>query len=342
MISLSPVFMLAAFASMLWACGAARAQQPIDFKGETIGVNIGYPAGGAPDLYFRVLARHYGRHIPGKPVVVARNMPGAGTLRAANYIYNVAPRDGTELATFGSSAAMEPLMGNGQAKFEATKFTWIGSMNQEINFCGVWQTPGVATSFREMLTKETIFGASGPASFGYQHPLLLKNVFGAKVRLVTGYSGIPATYVAMQRGESNAMCGLVRTHIKTLWLSDVQEGRFKLVIQMGPRTTRALGDVPSVFDFIKTDEDRRILAFHFNQKLLGRPLAGPPNIPKGRASALRKAFQDTMRDSEFLADARKANLDIDPATSDEVEQLLHQFADYPADVIAKAKAAIGR
>src|SRR5262245_53950952 len=127
------------------------------FKGETININIGYPAGGAPDLYFRVFTRHYGRHIPGNPTIVPKNMPGAGTLRAANYLYNVAAKDGTELGNFSSSAAMEPLMDNDQARFDAAKFSWIGSMNQEINFCGVWQGPGAPTSFADMLTRETIF-----------------------------------------------------------------------------------------------------------------------------------------------------------------------------------------
>ena len=132
-------------AAALALSAPAAAQAPAalkgDFKGETINISVGYPAGGAPDLYFRVLSRHYARHIPGNPLIVIKNMPGAGTLRAANYIYNVAAKDGTELGNFSSSATMEPLMDNDQAKFEATRFSWIGSMNQEINFCGVWQRP---------------------------------------------------------------------------------------------------------------------------------------------------------------------------------------------------------
>src|SRR4051794_19433878 len=179
---------------------SAAAQAPATFKGETININIGYPAGGAPDLYFRVLSRHFGRHIPGNPIIVPKNMPGAGTLRAANYVYNVAARDGTELANFSSSATVEPLMDNDQARFDATKFSWVGSMNQEINFCGIWQRPGAPTSFADMLTKETVFASSGGlTSFGYQHPLIFKNVFGANVRLVSGYAGLSQAYIAMQQ-----------------------------------------------------------------------------------------------------------------------------------------------
>ena len=127
---------------------AAHAQPAADFKGETISISMGYPPGGAPDAYFRVLAKHYGRHIPGNPAVVAKNMQGAGGLRAANYLYNAAPKNGTELANFGPSAAMEPLLGNDQAKFDAAKFCWIGSITQELSFCGIWQRPGAADLVR--------------------------------------------------------------------------------------------------------------------------------------------------------------------------------------------------
>jgi hypothetical protein len=270
-------------------------------------------------------------------------MPGAGTLRAANYIYNIAAKDGTELGNFSSSATMEPLMDNAQARFDPAKFSWVGSMNQEINFCGVWQRPGAPTSFADMLTRETVFASSGGlTSFGYQHPLIFKNVFGANVRMVSGYTGLPQAYLAMQQGEAQGTCGLVRTHIKSLWPNDVQEGRFKLIVQLGPKTTNELGPVPSTFSFVKSEGDRKVLEFHFNTKLLGRPLAGPPGVPVERLAILRKAFQDTMGDREFLAEAQKTNLDIDPATHEQVEQLLAQFADYPKVVIERAKHAITR
>ncbi|MGH6769627.1 MAG: Bug family tripartite tricarboxylate transporter substrate binding protein [Xanthobacteraceae bacterium] len=337
-----PAVALAVLMIVLPTGGPAVAQTAADFKGETIGINIGFPPGGSYDPYFRVLARHYGRFIPGNPIVIAKNMPGAGSLRAANYIYNVAPRDGTELATFSVSTAMEPLMGNEQAKFDAGRFGWIGSLSEEINFCGAWQRPGAVSSFQDMLTRETILGAPGPAATSYQHPLVLKNVLGAKVRLVTGYKGVQDTYLAMQRGEANGVCGLSLTAIKLQRLADVEQGRLKLIIQMGPKTTSVLGRVPSVFDYAKTDEDRKVLEFHFYQRVLGRPLTGPPGIPPARLTVLRKAFQDTMRDPAFLADAKRTHLDIDPATGERVEQLLRQFAAYPKAVIDRAKAAIGR
>jgi hypothetical protein len=146
----------------------------------------------------------------------------------------------------------------------------------------------------------------------------------------------------MQRGEVNGACGLFLSTIKAQFLADVQQGRLKLVIQMGPKTTDEFGPVPSVFDFVKNEDDRKVLELHFGQVLLGRPVAGPPGMPEGRLSALRKAFMELMKDPDFLADAQKANLDIDPATGEQVHALLLRFADYPKNIIQKAKAAIGR
>jgi tripartite-type tricarboxylate transporter receptor subunit TctC len=322
--------------------GETVAAQAPGFSGETIAIEIGYGPGGGYDTYARLLAKHYGRLIPGNPTVVARNMPGAGSLRAANFIYNLAPKDGTELGAWAASTVMEPLLGNELAKFDAAKFGWIGSMNQDISFCGIWQKPGAATSFQDMLTMETIFGSAGPASISFQHPLVLKNLLGADARVVTGYAGSREVNLAMQRGEVNGACGLFVSSIKSQFFKDVEEGRLKLVIQMGPKTTDEFGKVPSVFDYVKTEDDRKVLELHFKQILLGRPLAGPPGMPPERLATLRAAFMDTMKDPEFLADAQRANIDIDPVTGEQVDALLEQFAKYPKSVIDKARAVIGR
>jgi tripartite-type tricarboxylate transporter receptor subunit TctC len=332
---------LGLFALLAVLSETAAAQAP-GFGGETIGIEVGYGPGGGYDTYARLLAKHYGRFIPGNPTVVARNMPGAGSLRAANFIYNLAPKDGTELGAWAASTVMEPLLGNELAKFDAAKFGWIGSMNQDISFCGIWQKPGAATSFQDMLKMETIFGSAGPASISFQHPFVLKNLLGANVRVVTGYAGSREVNLAMQRGEVNGACGLFVSSIKSQFLKDVEEGRLKLVIQMGPKTTEEFGKVPSVFDLVKTEIDRKVLELHFKQILLGRPLAGPPGMPPERLAGLRTAFMDTMKDPDFLADAQRANIDIDPVTGEQVDQLLEQFAEYPKSVIDKAKAVIGR
>jgi tripartite-type tricarboxylate transporter receptor subunit TctC len=333
-------FVLPAFALLL--NGPVTAQTPVDFKGNTIGINIGYGPGGGYDTYARTFARHFGRFVPGNPNVVPRNMPGGGGLKVANYVYFLAPKDGTELGAFASSTAMEPTMGNVEAKFDAGKFSWIGSMDQDVSFCGVWQRPGVASSFQEMMTKETIFGSAGPASISHQHPMVLKNLLHANAKVIAGYEGNKEVNLAMQRGEVNGACGLFVSSINSQFLPDVKAGRLKLVIQMGPKKSDAFGPVPSVYDYVNTDEDKQVLDLHFKQILLARPVVGPPGMPKERLAILRKAFADTMKDPAFLADAEKMNIEIDPASGEQVEQLLRQFADYPENVVEKARATIGR
>jgi tripartite-type tricarboxylate transporter receptor subunit TctC len=323
--------------------GAARADAVSDFyAGKTITLIAGFPPGGGYDTYVRVLARHYGRLIPGHPAVVPTNMPGAGSLLAANYLYGKALNDGLTLGMFAASAAMEPLLGNKSALFDAAKFSWIGSMSQDIAYCGVWQTPGAAQTFDEMMTKETIFGGGATAAITYQHPMVLKNVLGAKIRVIPGYPGTREVNLAMHRGEVNGVCGLYVSTITSTFRDEVASGQLKPVIQMGNKTSVEYGNVPSVFDYARSDMDRAVLDVHFKQLLLGRGVAGPPAIPADRLKALREAFLATMKDKDFLAEAEKIGLDIDPATAEEVEQMLMRFAAYPPEVFRKAQEAIGR
>jgi len=333
----------AAALCLLAATASAQADAVSDFfKGKTLSLIAGFPPGGGYDTYVRVLARHFGRFIPGQPAVVASNMPGAGSLTVANHIYSKAAPDGLTLAMFASSAAMEPLLGNKAAQFDNTKFSWIGSMSNDVAYCGVWQSPGTPATFNEMLTTETIFGGGAPAAITYQHPMVLKNVLRANIRVIQGYAGTRDINLAMQRGEVHGTCGLFGSSIKSSFAEDFKAGRLKVVIQMGNKKSDEFGAVPSVFDYAKTDEERAVLDVHFRQLLLGRPLAGPPGIPTDRLKALREALTAAMKDPEFLAEANKAGLDIDPASVEEVEELLKRFAAFPPAVFRKAQEAIGR
>jgi tripartite-type tricarboxylate transporter receptor subunit TctC len=333
----------AAFLCVVAAAGAARADAVADFyKGKTLSLIAGFPPGGGYDTYVRILARHYGRFIPGQPSVVPSNMPGAGSLNAANQVYNKTAPDGLTLAMFASSAAMEPLLGNKAALFDATKFSWIGSMSNDVAYCGVWQGPGIATSFDEMLTKETIWGGGARAAITFQHPMVLKNVLHAKIKVIPGYAGTRDINLAMQRGEVHGTCGLFGSSIKSQFAEEVKTGKLKIVIQMGNKRSDEFGKVPSVFDYAKTDDERAVLDVHFRQLLLGRPLAGPPGIPADRLKALREALAATMKDKDFLAEATRAGLDIDPATAEEVGDLLKRFAAFPPEIFRKAEQAIGR
>jgi tripartite-type tricarboxylate transporter receptor subunit TctC len=312
------------------------------FGGKTLSLITGFPPGGGYDSYIRVLARHYGKFIPGHPSMIPSNMPGAGSLTSANYTYAKAMNDGTVLAMFASSAVMEPLLGNKSAAFDPAKFSWIGSMSQQVTYCGVWQSSTSARSFGEMMTKRTIFGAGGPAAITFQHPTILKNVLGANIQVIPGYPGSRDLNLAMHRGEVDGVCGLDASSIRSQWPDDVSSGRLKLVVQMGNKTSAEFGDVPSVFDYAKTDEQRAVFEVLFKQLLLGRPLAGPPGMPPERLRALREAFAATMQDAEFLADAGKVGIEIDPASAEEVDDLLKRYAAYPPEIFRKAEEAIGR
>lgn len=337
---------LCALVALMAAAASATADPVADFYShKSVTLIAGFPPGGGYDTYIRVLARHFGDFIPGHPSVVPANMPGAGSMNAANHLYREEPNDGTVLGEFASSVIMEPLLGNKAAIFDPTKFSWIGSMSQDVAYCGVWQMPGAAASFDDMLrpnAKETIFGGGAPAAITYQHPLILKNVLGAHIRLIPGYAGTRDIDLAMHRGEVNGECGFYASSIKAQFLDDVKSDRMKLVIQMGPRKSTEFGDIPSVYDYAKTDEQRAVLDVHFKQLVLGRPLAGPPGMPADRLAALRSAFAATMKDKDFLAEASKVGLDIDPASADEVQQLLAHFETFSPDVFAKARQAIGR
>lgn len=321
----------------------ATAQSPADFyRGKTVSIIVGFPAGGGYDANSRVLARHMGRFIPGNPTVVASNMPGAGSLVAANHMYNAAPKDGSSFVIFASSAAVEPFLKNPQARFDPLKFGWLGSMSQEASYCGVWSRPGNAASWAEVMKIETVFGGGAPSAITSQHPQILQNVLGARIKVVTGYQGSRDIHLAMQRGEVHGACGMFSSSIKTSWNREVASGELKLVMQVGPKKSLEYGDIPHVFDFAKTEEERAVLDFHFGQLLLSRPYAAPPGIPEDRLKALREAFAATMKDPEFLAEAQKAGLEIDPVPPGDILALLTRFSKFPEKIMERAKQAIER
>jgi len=321
---------------------ALSADSGVTFQGTTIKINVGFGPGGGYDAYARVLARYLGKHLPGNPAVIARNMPGGGSLRVANYIYSVAPKDGSELGAIAASAAMDALFGNDQASFEAAKFGWVGSMDQDVSFCGVWNRPENPKTFQEMLTRETPFGTAGAGATSHLHPLILKNLFGAKIQLISGFSGTKETNLAMQRGEVAASCSLFISTIMTTLLDDVNSGRLRLFIQMGPHRSDKFGPVPSVYDFAKTNEDRSALELHFNQTLLARPIIAPSGMAPERLAALRAGFDAAMKDPELVEAAERQGLVINPASGGVVEKMLVEFANYPPNIIARAREVIGR
>jgi tripartite-type tricarboxylate transporter receptor subunit TctC len=326
-------------AAVLLACAAvspASAQAPADFyKGRNVELYIGYSVGGAYDLYARTIARHLGKHIPGNPTIVPKNLEGAGSLRLANWLYNVGAKDGTVFGTIGRGTAFDPLLGSKGAQFLADKFTWIGSANNEVSVCVAWKGSGIS-KLEDTFTKELIVGGTGQAADTDQFPRILNGVLGTKFKIVTGYPGGNDVTLAMERGEVKGRCGwswssVVATHKR--WVDD---GSITVLVQLSLSKHPELPNVPLVMDFAKSEDQQQMFKLIFARQVMGRPYLAPPGVPKDRADALRKAFNETMQDADFRADAEKAQLEINPVNGAEVETLVKDLFQTPKPLAAKA------
>ena len=310
------------------------------YRGRTIAFTIGLGAGGGYDLYGRVLARHLGRYIPGNPTLVPKNMPGGGGVQAGNFLANLAAKDGSEIGMIAPSVVLMPLFGTQAAKFDPRRLTWIGSMNNEVLSCGVWSSTGI-TRFAELYEKEVIFGGTGPAGVLTQHPLVLRNLLGAKVKLVAGYAGSKEVNLALHRGEVQGACGLSASSLKAEYHEEWHDGLLRILIQMGSHEHPDLAGVPSIYKFARSEEEMQVLHLLFDQSIIGRVVLAPPGVPAERRDALRHAFDRTLADADFRADAEKAQMEIDPASGAEIEALLRRFYAYPPAIVEKAKAVAG-
>ena len=314
----------------------ASAQSPSEFyKGKTVELYIAYSVGGGYDLYARLIARHLGRHIPGNPLVVPKNMTGAGGLRLANWLYQAAPRDGTVLGATSRSVASETLLGNTGAQYDPSKFSWIGSANDEVSVCVAWHTSGVAT-FEELLTKELTVGSTGTADDTYQFPRFVNNVLGTRMKIITGYPGGNDVSLALERGEVGGRCGWSWSSVKSIRMSWVTEKQMHLLMQFSLAKHPDLPNVPLVMDLAKNDEQRAMFRLIFARQTMGRPYQGPPGIPPDRLRALQQAFMDTMKDKEFLAEAEKAKFEITPVSGEAIEKLVAELFKTPPEIAAKA------
>jgi tripartite-type tricarboxylate transporter receptor subunit TctC len=315
----------------------AYAQTPANFyKGRNVELYIGYSVGGGYDLYARVLARHIGRHIPGNPTVVVKNMEGAGSLRLANWLYVVAPKDGSVFATIGRGTGFDPVLGQKAALFDGTKFTWIGSGNHEVSVCVSYGSGNPITKFDDLLTKEMTVGGTGPSADTDQFPKVVNGVLGTHMKVISGYPGGNDVVLAMERGELQGRCGWSWSSVKATHGAWITEKKLNVLVQLSLQKHPDLPDVPLVTDLAKTDEQRQILRLIFARQVMGRPYLAPPGIPAERAAVLRKAFMDTMTDPEFLADADKAQLEVNPVSGEEVQKLVAEVYRTPAAVANKA------
>jgi tripartite-type tricarboxylate transporter receptor subunit TctC len=314
----------------------ACAQSPAEFyKGRYVELYIGYSVGGAYDLYARVLARHLGKHIPGNPTILPKNLEGAGSLRLANWLYNVGAKDGTVIGTIGRGTAFDPLLGSKGAQFQADKFTWIGSANNEVSVCVAWKTSGIST-FEDVFQKELIVGGTGQAADTDQFPRILNGVLGTKFKIVSGYPGGNDVTLAMERGEVKGRCGWSWSSVLSTHRQWVDDQSMRVLVQLSLHKHPDLPDVPLVMDFTKSEDQRQMFKLIFARQVMGRPYLAPPRVPEDRADALRNAFARTMQDPEFLAEAEKSQLEITPVAGEEIEKLVKELYQTPKPLAAKA------
>ena len=313
--------------------GVAHAQDTAAFyKGKTVDLYVGYSVGAGYDLYARLVGRHLGKHIPGNPLVVVKNMEGAGSLRLVNWLYSAAPKDGTALGTFSRGAPFDPILGRQGAKFDPVKFGWIGSANNEVSVCVATRESKV-TSLDDLKKRELVVGAAGVTSDDNTFPLVLNKMFGTKMKVITAYPGGNEIALAMERDEVSGRCGWSWSSLLSTYANWIKEKKVNLLAQFGLSKHADLPTVPLVTELARNDEERQALRLVFARQALGRPFAAPPELPPERLKALRDAFDATMKDKEFLAEADKAKIEINPMSGAEIEQLLRQiYSETPANV----------
>lgn len=318
---------------------SANADALSDFyKGKTVSIVVGHEVGTGFDVYSRVLIRHMGRYIPGNPNMLVQNMLGASGVTSANWLYNVAPKDGTVMGTFAQTVPLEPLFGNQAARYDATRLVWIGNMESSIAICGVTKASGIQT-FDDMRKREVLMGATGATGPLVKSALAVKNLLGAQIKVIGGYKGSADVKLAMNRGEVQGICGLPWSTVKSFWKTELEAGEFKPIIQISGDKSSEIGDIPHARDFIKTDRDRALSGLLFGVQELGRVYAAPPETPVERVAALRKAFMETMSDKEFLSDATKTGIDIIPMDGEKLTRMWAEFTSTPAAIVEEAKKA---
>jgi tripartite-type tricarboxylate transporter receptor subunit TctC len=326
-----------ALAATLATQGARSAGVEDFYRGKTVSLLIGYSVGGGYDAYGRLLARHFGKHLPGNPNVVPQNMSGAGSLKAANYLYSVAPKDGSVIGTFSRSQGIAPLLD--KAEFDSTKFTWLGSVTDEVSLCVTRHDAPVKT-FSELLVTSATFGGEGAGSDPNIFALLYRNVFGAKIKIVTGYPGTNEIQLATERGEVDGLCGLSWSTLKGRYPHWLKDKKANILVQAGIKKQPELSDVPSASELARQPDQRQILKLILIGQAMARPFAAPPGIPADRKAALIAAFERTTKDPDFLAEAEKLNFEVNPVGADKLDALLAEAYAMPKDVIGKAAKAM--
>jgi tripartite-type tricarboxylate transporter receptor subunit TctC len=309
------------------------------YKGKTIRLIVGIAVGSGYDVNARLLARHMAAHIPGHPAIIVENEPGASSMTMTNALYNDGPFDGTVIgAAFGGMPTMPLLQPESAGHADPTKLIWLGNTNKETHVTYVWHTSPVQ-NLAAVATTPLIIGAQAPGSSQYDFPLIADALFGWKFKVVSGYGSTSKINLALEDGEVQGTISAWTT-LKTLSSDWLKDKKIKIIAQWALHNNRELSDVPNVYDFAKTDADRAALRLAMARLDIGRPFFLPPGVPADRVAALRKAFDDTMHDLAYLAEAKKLKIDVDPLTGEQLATLIELVSHTPADVVARVRKAL--
>jgi tripartite-type tricarboxylate transporter receptor subunit TctC len=307
------------------------------FKDKQIRLIVGSAPGGGYDAYGRLLAQYMKPHIPGNPTIVVQNMPGAGSLVAGNYIYNVAPKDGTVIGAVNALLATDPLVYPERVKFDPRQFRWLGSALRE-NHVGVAWSLARVKSFDDVLKNELIVAGTGGATNFY--PLFVDAILGAKMKMIPGYQGTKQGMLAMERGEVGGVVGITWASVKATNGSWLRDGKIRAFIQFGLMKHPELPDVSWIYDYARDDDDRAAMDLAFGNSEFGRPFIAPPGVPDEVVQILRDAFEDTMSDPEFRADAEKRQLDLEITQGREIQSLIEKIYKTPPAVVQRVKKIV--
>ena len=314
--------------------GVARAQSETFDKPLTI--YVAGTAGGGIDLLARALARHMGKYLQGAPNIVVQDMPGAGGIRAAHFLAESAPRDGTAIGTFAGGPVIEPLIGARNPGYDMSKFTWVGAVSKDVGVCLSYGNTPFKT-IEDLRDKQMIVAGTGAGSDSDTYPIILNEVLKTKIKLITGYLGTKETIMAIETGEAHGRCSVAYSALKMARPDWLRDKKINVIMQFGLQKSSELPDVPLVLDFVKNPEDRQLMELLMGTMAVARPFMAPPGVPEVRAAALRRAFDKTMKDEGFLAEAKQLQLDVEPTTGEEAQKIVQAMYATPKAVVERAK-----
>ncbi|MDB5572190.1 MAG: tripartite tricarboxylate transporter family receptor [Hyphomicrobiales bacterium] len=327
----------AALLGLAPAPGSAQAQTaPL----KEITINVGFGAGGVYHTMSMLLSRHLGKFMPGQPPVVVKTMPGAGSILAANYLYNVAPKDGSALGSIGGGTILEPLFRNAEAKYDPAKFNWIGTTSSETYTCVGWRASPIE-KITDATQREMVAGSTGRGSRTYTYASALNDLLGTRIKIVTGYRGMTDIHLAMERGELDSVCGWGYSSIFSQKPDWIRDNKIRILLQFGYAKNPDIPDVPLVLDVLQNDRDRAAMRLMVLDALIAWPLVAPPGVPAERVAELRKAYDTALKEPALLAEAKQLQLVIAPVSGEEIAKAVAETMATPRDVVDHARKLSG-